>query len=193
MILSISSKDLPYTIDTYQMFNGDSVEESETGYYAEEYGLAEDEQFSLSFDYDHKRIVEALAGSSLAIIEQALHGETDSPVIGVPIIKSSTSPQFYNYTTDSYTADWNINDELLHENAPDNWLELATENGWDSYDLENSDENRIVALLEIYLLSILSVDNYNMSMWECESEAYYENMMLDADSQKLIDSKERKS
>lgn len=38
--ISINNKDLPYTIDTYGMYNGESVEEGEQMYYAEDYEMS---------------------------------------------------------------------------------------------------------------------------------------------------------
>lgn len=186
--ISINNKDLPYTIDTYGMYNGESVEEGEQDYYASEYNLTEQEQFSLTFDYDHPAIVEHLSNDSIALIEQALQFETPEVVKQIRLVKSQ-SPQFYNYTTDSYTADWTIDLDALAKVTPEDWRKQALERGWSDDDLEG--DNEIVAKLDLYLLSKLDTEDYEMSMFEAESSAYTENMTLDADSQKLIDSKER--
>lgn len=199
--LTINSLDLAYTIDTYGMFNGDSVDESEADYYREEYQLTDDEAQQIDFDYNHAGIVADLAGSSVAIIERELHGVTPVVVIGCPVIKKSTSPQFYNYTTDSYTADWTIDlDQLLvfanqnqaefDKHIQDNWNEFVNVPAVITEEYLRADDDKLlVAMFDLYLRSVVDVESYEMAMFESESEAYYENMTPTPEFQKLIDRK----
>lgn len=195
MIVSINSRDLPYTIDTYGMFTGDGTAEGEVSHLDEEYPELEKDypDLEIGFDYDFPRIVEALAGWSIAFIEQAAHNE--KWLKSVPIIKKSNSPRFYNYTTDSYTAEWDIDEAYLDEVTPGNWLKFAKEDGWGDYELfeaAGAAENRIVAKISLRLKELLSVDEYNSMMWEHEDECYYEHMKLDEETQKAIDEIEEK-
>lgn len=191
MKITIDNRDLPYSIDTYGMFTGDSVDESESEHYRETYGLTDDEWQSLGFDYDHAGIVKDLATESISNLENAVVGQ----VVKSITLKDTKSPQFYNFTTDSYTAEWDIDETQLKKyilsrhNRFTKWV-LDPENGYDQ-DKRNSDpEYATLAMLEFYLLDQYTEDDYNSEMWERESEIYFNNMNLDAESQKLIDSKE---
>ncbi len=195
MKIKIDSRDLPYTIDTYSMFTGDNSEEGEQEYYASEYDLTESEQFSIAFDYNHEGIVKALANESVNLLDQNLiqHNETDGIVKSISMPIKTRSPQFYNYTTDSYVAEWDIDYKKLqaavkgHVNKEgQTFQQYLTSGPWHDHD---QDDTLAVAMLDFWLPSVYSVDDYNMVMFERETEAYYENRNLDADSQKLIDSK----
>lgn len=74
MKITIDNRDLIYSIDTYGMFTGESVDEMESEHYRDEYGLTDDEWRSLSFDYDHAGIVKDLALESISNIENATAG-----------------------------------------------------------------------------------------------------------------------
>lgn len=208
MNLLIDSRDLGYTIDTYGMFTGDSVEEGEQEYYADTYGLTEAEWFDFGFDYDHPEIVKALANSSIQLLDENLiqHG---SGIVKAIDLRSTTSPRFYNYTTDGYTADWTIDESKLVDwlNTDDNaskfgqfivdeWHEFINIPSQMTigtlYNVETDDDKLLIAALDFYCRSEYDPEDYEMSMFEHESEAYIENMKPDAESQKLIDSKETK-
>lgn len=195
MKLTINSLDLAYTIDTYQMFNGESVLEGEQMHYSEEYELTDDETFNLSFDYDHKAIVQAFAEHSIAILENELttgrySSSVTNVVKGITLIKTG-SPQFYNYSTDWYTAEWDIDRTNLegyiagHDTAFNEW---RYESGWTSDDMLDTDKV-ILIWLDFYTRQELEVDTYDSQMWEIEGDVYYEHMTLDKESQALIDSK----
>ena len=186
MRLSINSRDLPYTIDTYSMFTGDNTYEQEIEFLDSEYPeLREDyPDLQVYFNWNHPKIVEALAGWSTSIIEHELKGE--KWLLSVPIIKKTGSPQFYNYTVDWYVADWNIDVAELDKVVPKDWKEQAKEDGWSEDDFEKED-NVIVAKMRARMLELLSLDEYHSQMWEHESEAYYEHMEPDEETQKAID------
>lgn len=181
--IRIDNRDLPYSIDTYGMFNGDSFEEYTRQYLAEDHGIEDPD-----FNYDHPKIVQALAEKSIDIIESALIIDRVEWFKGIKYQKSN-SPQFYNYTTDSYVAEWEIDEAELDKVMPDNWESVAKDNGWGSYELEDhkdKDESRLVAKIDIALREHLSLDDYNNEMWEYEDEAYQENMTMDEESEKKL-------
>lgn len=190
MKLRINNKDLPYTIDTYGMFTGDSTEESERDHYTSELGISEN---AIEFEYDHKGIVQALASESVNLLEQNLvqHNETDGIVRSISEPIETRSPQFYNYTTDSYVAEWDVDAFKLlkvvenHKNAAgETFKQWLVGSGWD---VEPMTEDYVVAMLDYWLPSIYEADDYNMSMWEAESEAYYENMKPTPEFQAILD------
>jgi len=187
MKITINSRDLPYTIDTYGMFDGESSEEGEAQYYLEEYGI---EGHNVDFDYDHKGIVGDLATASVDILESELIGDIVKSITLVP--DSGKSPQFYNYTTDSYMADWDIDEAKLLATIDAKALQAyQLESSWGL--LDDQSEDYIVSALDFYLQgddTPLTVDDYNMQMWERENEIYYENCKPSAEMQKLIDAKE---
>ena len=186
MLIKIDNRDLPYTIDSYWMFNGDGAHESKLEYLATEYPELEKDypKLEVGFNWSHPDIVKDLAGSSLAIIEHEMHRE--KWLISAPIIKKTRSPQFYNYTTDWYVAEWDIDRDELDKVVPKDWKEQAKEDGWSEDDFEKED-NVIVAKMRARMLELLSLDEYHSQMWEHESEAYYEHMEPDEETQKAID------
>lgn len=196
MELLIDNRDLAYTVDTYGMFTGESTDESESDHYRETYNLTDDEWRTIGFDYDHPEIVKALANSSVQLLDENLvqHG---SGVVTAIELRSTTSPQFYNYTTDSYRAFWTIDESKLDAWIDDHFQEyrewLRDESGWDIDDVDaNIDDKGTVAKLDFWSRNEYDPESYESEMFERESEAYYENMTLNTESQQLIDSKESK-
>ena len=199
MKITINNRDLPYTIDTYGMFTGEWCEDSEREHYADKYNLTDDEAFELGFDYNHKEIVRSLAIESVNLLENNLvnHNETNGIVQGISMPENTRSPQFYNYTTDSYDATWLINEQRLEDYAKKHknsdgytFQEFLLNTSWGLLDSES--EDYIVAMLDFVLPSFYDVEDYEMAMFEHESEAYSENMTLDKESEALIANKERK-
>lgn len=195
MKITINNRDLPYTIDTYGMFTGEFSEESEREYYADKYNLTDDEQFALGFDYNHSEIVRSLAVESVNLLENNLVRSTNGIVQGISMPENTRSPQFYNYTTDSYDATWLINEQRLsdyakkHKNSDGHtFQEFLLNTSWGL--LDSGSEDYIVAMLDFVLPSFYDVEDYESAMFEHESEAYSENMTLDKESEALIVSKE---
>ena len=190
--IKVDNRDLNFTIDTYGMFTGESSQEGEEEYYTEEYKLTEDEQEKIEFDYDHPEVVKSLANASVNLLhnEFVTHG---NGIVTAIEIEDTKSPQFYNYTTDSYKANWTINVEalqtyiVLHQSEYD---EFVSEN-WSTLDTENS-EDVLVAMLDFYTSNEYDREDYEMSMFEYESEAWTENMKPSKEFQKLLDTKETK-
>lgn len=198
--LEISNLDLAFTIDTYGMFNGDGVDESEVDYYTEEYKLTPEEAQQIDFDYNHAGIVEALASASVNILENELGSDPVVKSISLPV--KTRSPQFYNYTTDSYTAEYEIDLDALLKYANSHQAEFGKhiEENWREFVnvpqkitaeyLQADDDKFLVAMLDLYLRDVVDVESYEMQMFEAESGAYYENMKPTAEFQKLLDKKE---
>jgi len=177
------------------MFTGEWCEDSEREHYADKYNLTEAEQFTLGFDYNHSEIVRSLAVESVNLLENNLVGGTNGIVQGISMPENTRSPQFYNYTTDSYDATWLINEQRLleyakkHKNADGyTFQEFLLNTSWGLLDSES--EDYIVAMLDFVLPSFYDVEYYEMAMFEHESEAYCKNMTPDKESEALIANKE---
>lgn len=190
--LKIDNRDLSYTIDTYGMFTGDWQYESEVEYYKDEYELTDDEAQQIDFDYDHPGIVKALAESSINILWNELKGDIVQDIT----LDDSGSPQFYNYTTDHYTAEWTVNTDALEAYIRNTEVEFKAyvAEKWDyEYSkavLEQDTDTQTVVALDFWTGRILSEDQYNDQMFEREFEVYSNNMKPTDEMQKLIDQKQ---
>lgn len=178
MKIRINNRDLPYTIDTYGMFNGESAEESEREYYADEYNLTD-----IDFDYNHSGVVKHLAKYSVNLLLDNL----PSDVVQDITLENTRSPQFYNYTTDSYTAIWTVDAEKLKQYRYDNrdafakWFDASE---WSNDDLA---ENEYAIYLDFYTGKEYEPEAYENAIFEFEHQAWSENMRLDAESKKRLD------
>lgn len=189
MKITIDNRDLAYTIDTYGMFTGESVDEMESEHYRENYKLTDDEWTTIGFNYDHKDIVKDLAEFSIDVVTDGL---TDYIVKSVTLLETG-SPQFYNYTTDWYTAEWDIDEVQLTKyiaNRQSKYTEWVMESEWDLERRKSDEQYNLLAMLDYYTINTLDLDSYNEAMWEHEPEIYFEHMQLDEESQLLINSKE---
>lgn len=194
MVLDINSRDLAYTIDTYGTFNGDGFYESEGEFYKEEYGVELD---WLEYDLvlDHEGLVKTLALDSISELENNLKGDI---VKSIDLVKT-TSPQFYNYTTDNYTATWHVDASKLFEYIKANfeayrdfireeWHAVYIDVDFEKLeftsvdDMKNSAktlkdfEDVIVSMIDYYTRNEYDPEDYDMSMFEHESEAYSNNV-----------------
>ncbi len=196
--LKVDNRDLHFTIDTYGMFTGESSEEGEVEYYTEQYKLTEDEVGQIEFDYDHPEVVKALANASVQLLHEYFVQHGDGTVTAIEI-EDTKSPQFYNYTTDSYSANWTVDEDKLKQYCIDNapkYTEFVTEN-WD-YELkkaiEEADEDtQLVIALDFYTSEEYDREDYEMSMFEFESQVWAENMKPSEEFQKILDNKEAKA
>lgn len=199
MNITINSRDLPYTIDTYGMFTSEHFEESEAEHLADEYGLTEDEQFELQWDYDHTAIVRDFAMESVNILEDALVGErSQGIVLAIASPENARGPRFYNYTTDGYDATWTINKYKLlkfadsHKNSEgETFREYRASTSWG--DMDETSDDYIVAALDFVLPYFLEVESYESAMFEAEHAIYMENSRLHPISKNLIESKKAKA
>ena len=186
--VTIDNRDLAYTIDTYGMFTGDSVAESEAEHYRDEFDLTEDEWREIGFDYDHAGIVKDLASASVNILWNELKGA----IVHDITIDKTGSPQFYNYTTDHYVANWTVDVDQLEayiRNCKEEFDKFVSEEWEVKYTdavMDHDVETQTVIALDFWTRQILSEDSYNEQMWEAESEAYFNNMELDEESDLLV-------
>lgn len=194
MILKIDNRDLSYTIDTYGTFTLDSAEE-----YIKE-GLFEDDstltyenlEDRFEFTYDMDAWILALANESIAILRDNLIGD----IVKNITFDKTRSPSFYNYTTDSYTASWDYDEEKLKAYVLDDFAkfkEFVTDN-WSSlnYDLNWNDKKFIgtigspvnidmflnddvqAAMLDFYTQKQYNSDVYFEEMYDHTNEAAHE-------------------
>lgn len=192
MILTINNLDLPLTIDTYSMFSGENFEEMEAEYYQDELGF----KGEIDLEYDHAGVVRDLATYSVSEIENLVDRDV---VIRVSLPVSTNSPQFYNYTTDSYTAEWEIDQEALIEAVINTTVDgqhlarWAADTGWASQvtfnaegsPVEGPEDTIAVMMLDFWLQQY--ADSYNERMWEHETEVYSNNSKPSADMQAELD------
>lgn len=194
MKISINSRDLTYTIDTYGMFSGDYIEESERDFYRDEYSLSDADADSISFEYDHPAIVRALAKESINLLhnEFVIHGDG---IVRSIDFETSGSPQFYNYTTDHYTATWDIDETKLRAYI-DSDIEEFKRFPIDEWSreleavLDGSDPDSIVVMLDFYTRNVYPSESYEFAMYEVESECWREHMTLDGDAEEVIKARE---
>lgn len=157
----INNLDTALTIDTYQMFNGESAYEMELDYYKTE------ENKEVDINYNHKQIVKDLAEASInEIMIQLDKYENTTGIINHMTVVKTYSPQFYNYTTDSYNVEIDFNEDKLEKFIKDNYDDFQ------QFD-DNSIENQL-----IFLLDQIDKDSYNQGMWERETEIYINNQTV---------------
>lgn len=178
--LLIDNRDTLATIDTYQMFTGESTDELQMYNLREDYG--EDVTYDdFDWSYDHKAIVAALADVSLEYTLEKVREYLDCKDVTATIVDSH-SPNFYNYTTDSYIYAPELPDGVLAKYYADNIDACNTR--LVGYDCNSVKENwQHAAWCEIVDRAITNsntaeeydLDDYKYHMWEHETEVYYEN------------------
>jgi hypothetical protein len=210
MKVLLSNKDLVYTIDTYSTFTVDSAYESEAEYYSEEYGIDRD---SVDFDFNHRGYVQALSECS---VEYLRDNFKDSEIIKSITLVTSKSPQFYNYTTDSYdmVIDYRLSalKKYINDNYDDyvqfvktDWhnalynanfdTKLVDRGKWssaiDDYVRDDvsifKDDDCIASMLDYYTRQEYTEEQYLDDMYESVNEIAYEFMKPDEDTRKLIE------
>ena len=173
MKITIDNRDLAHVhIDTYQMFTGESAEEYERENMRED---GREDWETVDIEYDHAQIVRELALASVEIVRSET--ARDGIVKNITLLNSG-SPRYYNYTTDWYTAEYEVNDDRLLEyieNNRDAILEIAY--GYDEYIVEGT-LNLTHAGLCHYINSAIEAQEYNALMWEKESEVYSNNQVI---------------
>jgi len=196
MKLIIDNRDTPFTIDTYGMFNGESFDEMESEFIIDEYGIAPDD---IDFEYDHKGIVSDLAAKSVDVITDILGDNENDVVRSISAPLSTGSPQFYNFTTDWYTAEWDINElallKFIQANATewrqyilDEWREIVA-NKPVTLEMLQADDNKLMTGALAFWAQQFD-DEYKDSMFEGEHEIYSENVTYSNSMQRALDAKE---
>lgn len=115
--LVIDNRDLPVgSVDLYQTFTGeanDEYMEQMEREHLKEAGLDPDD-YEITIESDMPEIHQQHAQLSVEILRDLLaEHEEDEVVINISDPLRIASPKFYNYTTDSYTAEWTICREAL--------------------------------------------------------------------------------
>ena len=179
--ITIDNRDLKNVhIDTYQMLKGDSWNESELEYYNEQSNVELDYD-DLTWDYNHRAIVTAFAKESINLILQGVKHENGGECIKDINYIASTSPRFYNYTTDSYTMAVEVDVEKLQEYTHKHNREIvAIAEGYDQAIMDgiiSKGSMQHAAVCHIINNAIVK-DDYNMAMWEVESKVYQENTTI---------------
>lgn len=166
--LLIDNRDLGYTISTYGMFENNNDEYIVEGLQDEYPDITWDD---IDWEYNHPEYVKNLAHASINILynEFVVHG--DGVVEAIDFVKSG-SPQFYNYTTDWYVAEWTINEKKLRgivDKRLSEYTKFISESGWSL--IEPGSDDELVSMLDFYTRGILSPESYEESMFEAASEA----------------------
>ena len=229
---TIDNRDTLFTIDQYQTFNLDFEYESQIDYLQsddskelrESYGLPDfddetylvDDYLDFSFDPDNS-YHEALASAAIDIIEETDGKYGNSLEIFKSIrLEGIKSPQFYNYTTDSFVmtieydrdklAAWiSSNPERLETYISEN-PNLKFNDVWRYWggrtpDSVSGNENWIEALYSVWLLTYIdflyeTIDNdswsYYCEICERTSEAAYEAVQWEVRADKLQECEARK-
>ena len=168
-------------IDTYQTLTGDNATESELEYINDE---REPNTPKLTYDdfdwtYDHAQIVKDFAHASIQIITDAIANTPYADIIKDITLLDTSSPRYYNYTTDGYTAIYTINADELAKYIETNRADIiAIAEKYDATIIDSgiiSPKNMQHAAICHILNNCITADDYNMAMWEVETEVYYEN------------------
>lgn len=178
MKVTIDNRDLEDVhIDTYTMLNGESAEGREREYMREE---GREDWDTVDIEYDHEAIVDKFAHASIEKVWQEVRFEKPQVIESITFV-SCGSPKYYNYTTDYYIADYEVNTPKLQEYIVEHYDAVREKaKTYDDSIVEGdvSTENLAHAGLCHYIDSIISKDDYNMAMWEAESDVYYQNMKI---------------
>lgn len=140
--MAIGSNMLPkITVDTYQTFTGDSWEESELEYLADAGGDRAHEGkraydgldwSDYKWTYNNSRELELLAEQCVSAMNEQVYADTPYEVGEV---LSTYSPSYYNFETDSFSADYTLNiSKLIHwARNREEWRGERLEDAVDSY------------------------------------------------------------
>lgn len=184
--LCINNQDLGdiVSIDTYQMFRGDSADEMLMSIYNNEHGT--DYWYdNFEWEYDHKQIVKDLANAS-----RKFHlDNTLGPVVkNIGEIELTGSPKEYNFSTDYYECKWEIDEQALEtfiERNQADFEQYYRDSGWAEHTEWREDddpqkaENILIAKLAFYLQRLYeNADSYNEYMWEVETDIYLDNTKM---------------
>lgn len=167
MKIVIDSRDLGYTIDTYNMFEN-NADEYEIEYLQEEYpGITYDD---IEWDYNHPEYVKGLAADSINILHNEFVTHGDGTIRSIDLVNTG-SPRFRNYTTDHYTATWDVDESKLKawiDKHNKEFIAYQSESSWGSQDPES--EDYFVCALDLYTQKTLEPEIYEDQMFEAMHE-----------------------
>jgi hypothetical protein len=126
MKITLNSNDTYFHIDTYSTFDFGGIEEDQEIENhiecLENEGIKSDfNDFEIEYDFEGYKL--ALADASIDYILMLVK---DDHIIKDIVYLNNTSPKFYNYTTDSYTAEWTYNKNKLKKYILDHYKEWQT-------------------------------------------------------------------
>lgn len=191
-------------VDTYQMLSGDSFYEMEVEYLTEEMRVVDSDDWDERvhyFDFDHAAIVADFAAMSWDYVSSNL---LEGFIVDSGRIDSA-SPREYNFTSDSYSVEVEVDVEALEAATPGFDLERYVEEHWQSRDgffsfvpsrCERVDwDPRSEIGLQMRLESVVRealedgslVEYYNLHLWEYEHEVYSDHCTLSPALQALVD------
>ena len=206
MKLIIDNRDLSYTVDTYQQFTLDNAYEYELDYYTSDEAPDEFKAAGVTLDnfddlvdvnYRNGEYLTAIAGASVDVLSDEFvdrweyvpresggnDRKYDGIVKAIKLLKVQ-SPQFYNYTTDSYTAEWIIDaarlkswidarrdeyDDFLKDNYDQYDRDYKLTKGGESYDAEYV----LISMIDYYTSECYDRDQYIDEMYERVNEPAY--------------------
>ncbi len=136
----LDNRDLNLSIDSYETFTGYSTFEYMEQMAAEHY--KEDTGKEFSYDEleverhcDMTTVVDLLAKASLDVFVNELKTDALKKILSNEKFVAAKSPEYYNYTTDSYTFEADIDlmelDEYILEHQQE-YDEYLRESGWDN-------------------------------------------------------------
>lgn len=183
----VNSQDLGdvATIDTYQTFTGDQVDENLVDFYNEDKGTDYTPD-DFEWDYDMTGIVKDLAKLRAKALEQ------DSDVIQSVKVVGTYSPKEYNYQTDSADFEITYDEQTVYdyiEKHATEYAEWYKDSGWYSAtewrdDDEHKEQNRETARLAYYLNKTMDHDTAYYALAEYEYDIYYEHITMKLNKEK---------
>ena len=185
MKLTINSQDLGNigTIDTYNCFTSSSAEDCLIDYYNQEHDT--DYTYdNFEWDVDFSQVRDELASASKSWLVENVLGKI---VKNIGEITGTFSPSYYNFQTDSWEAEWDI-DEIELAKYIDNHKEdygvwyrdssWAEHTDWRDDDDPKKTTNTIIAMLGFWLKTEFSSDYYMDYMYERSFEIWDENLTM---------------
>lgn len=167
MKIVIDSRDLGYTIDTYNMFEN-NADEPALEYLQEEYpGITWDD---IDWEFNHPEYVKGIAADSINILHNEFVTHGDGTIRSIDLVNTG-SPKFHNYTTDYYTATWDIDESKLKtwiDKHNKQFIAYQRESSWGAQDPDT--ENYFVCALDLYTQATLEPEIYEDQMFEAINE-----------------------
>jgi len=171
-VVKINSGNTPFTVDMYQTFTGESNNDSMLDYYNSQNDTSLDYN---DFDWEYNT-KEVLKGLSMASVEYIIENTNENIIKNVELV-GTFSPQFYNYNTDSYDMNIEVDTDKFTKYMQENEKEYATWANAQSYHIPTGIAEGITDdMLSYYLYTEMNdTEDYIMSMYDVASELWHEN------------------